>query len=751
MMKMKKIRLLAINALALAFALPASAATVAHWTFDDPALGAADQANLPDSDGGTVWRMAAEDKSGNGNALTTWESAWAGFKWVADSYKGDFAIEATGSCPATMTWSAQSLPTGVVLESWTPTEFTIEAIFQPAPDGNRTIVGRDGRDVLTGSGSNAPLYFQQRSGWALGFMYADMAGTWHDAISESNVIVAGNWYYMVGVTDGTNQTLYLANLTAGTDFEVVASSVIESTDPRLATGSVNGDDWTAGSFTVGRGLWAGGHTDRFLSPGLIDEVAISDKALSLNQLVLKAKAEPVLPKNNARKVALNQDLSWAINDENVTHIDLYFHTDSEPNLYQPAYKVLSHVPATTTSWDTGTMEYSTTYYWAIDTYEPNSPAPGDIEIKTVGPVYKFTTIDQQATADEISPAKSVVSKGTDLVLTVEAFNAETYKWFKVGSPDIALADGANYSGTTTDTLTILDVQVEDEGEYYCQVDNSTTEPTNSPFAMVMTQRIMSLFTFEDLTDGVTTDSVSSYGMTVLSDDEGTDLPVLAEGVSYLAPDAYGLLFDNSDSEDPAFYAQYAQVDAGVLNYTDLTISVWCYWNGGAEWQRIIDFGNDTDHYVFLCPNTNTGNLRFAVKNGTEQSISADALPTAQWAHVVATLSGNTAKLYVNGELKTSGTISHNPSDFNAQLNYVGKSQWPDPYFNGKIDNLRIYNYALSTVEVAREYLDDVKSGSVCNMEGEADLTFDINDDCIVDMLDFAQFATTWLNSNLIDY
>jgi hypothetical protein len=39
--------------------------------------------------------------------------------------------------------------------------------------------------------------------------------------------------------------------------------------------------------------------------------------------------------------------------------------------------------------------------------------------------------------------------------------------------------------------------------------------------------------------------------------------------------------------------------------------------------------------------------------------------------------------------------------------------------------------------------------SVCNREGTADMQFDTNDDCKVDLTDFAQLAADWLNDNRI--
>jgi hypothetical protein len=233
-----------------------------------------------------------------------------------------------------------------------------------------------------------------------------------------------------------------------------------------------------------------------------------------------------------------------------------------------------------------------------------------------------------------------------------------------------------------------------------------------------------------------------------SDDAGTDLPVLAAGVPQLTPDINGLSFDNSNSADPSHYAQYAQAAAGVMDYKDITISVWVNWSGGADWQRIIDFGNNTDQYVFLCPRAGGGGLRFAVKNGGEEYITTSTLPIGEWTYVTATLNDDTAKLYVNGEFKVSGTITHDPITFKPTLNYVAKSQWPDPYFNGNLDDLKIYNYARSSLQVAQDYVA-VKGGWVCNNEGSALLTYDLDKDCQVTLSDFALLASEWLNSNRV--
>ena len=139
----------------------------------------------------------------------------------------------------------------------------------------------------------------------------------------------------------------------------------------------------------------------------------------------------------------------------------------------------------------------------------------------------------------------------------------------------------------------------------------------------------------------------------------------------------------------------------LSTYDEITLTTSVYWNGSSQWQRIFDFGNNTNQYMFLTPRSGGNTLRFAIKNGGgEQFVETSQLATGQWAHVAVTLGGGTAKLYVNGDLKaTKSGFTIKPSDFKPSKNYIGKSQFSDPLFNGKIDEFHIYNYALSAEEI----------------------------------------------------
>src|SRR6185436_19074168 len=108
----------------------------------------------------------------------------------------------------------------------------------------------------------------------------------------------------------------------------------------------------------------------------------------------------------------------------------------------------------------------------------------------------------------------------------------------------------------------------------------------------------------------------------------------------------------------------------VANSAEFSFAAWVYWDGGGNWQRIFDFGDDTSHYLFLTPSSGNGTLRFAIRNGgSEQLIETTALPVGQWRHVAVTLSGGTGRLYTNGVLAAaSGSFTIAPSQFGPALN-----------------------------------------------------------------------------------
>lgn len=162
-------------------------------------------------------------------------------------------------------------------------------------------------------------------------------------------------------------------------------------------------------------------------------------------------------------------------------------------------------------------------------------------------------------------------------------------------------------------------------------------------------------------------------------------------------------------------SQYVALPEGLItDLGDFTISAWVYQTTRNNWARLFDFGADTDRYMFLAP-YNGSQMRFAISKFTgpgEQQISGPAPATGVWSHIAVTLKRNESsgvgKLYLNGlPVGTNSAMTFTPdmigSLVNAKNNYIGRSQFADPYLNGRVDDFRIYNGALSDAEIAALY------------------------------------------------
>ena len=158
-------------------------------------------------------------------------------------------------------------------------------------------------------------------------------------------------------------------------------------------------------------------------------------------------------------------------------------------------------------------------------------------------------------------------------------------------------------------------------------------------------------------------------------------------------DAAAIDFDGIDD--------FVTLPRGIVSYPELTIAAWINWDGGGNWQRIFDFGNSGSESLFLTPKSGSNTLRFEIRN-REEGYALETAPLAigQWVHLAITLGANTGRLYVNGVLADTETIPIDPTSFEPATNYLGKSQYADPLFNGRIDELLVFNWALTAAELA---------------------------------------------------
>lgn len=147
----------------------------------------------------------------------------------------------------------------------------------------------------------------------------------------------------------------------------------------------------------------------------------------------------------------------------------------------------------------------------------------------------------------------------------------------------------------------------------------------------------------------------------------------------------------------------------INSLTNCTIALWVNWDGGGGyWQRCWDFGSSESDNMFLTVNNSyTDTPRFAITTtgwwDEDQTTAPDSL-SGGWHHLTVTIDADSSihSLYVDGELVEENTSArYTPSDLGStSQNWLARSQYSaDPYFNGRLDDVRIYNRVLSDEEI----------------------------------------------------
>ena len=162
-----------------------------------------------------------------------------------------------------------------------------------------------------------------------------------------------------------------------------------------------------------------------------------------------------------------------------------------------------------------------------------------------------------------------------------------------------------------------------------------------------------------------------------------------------------------------------QIPNSVLNsLAQSTISAWVYWDGNTPSIIMAKQHNGYDSYCIFGIGMyssadgqptigETGRVYFRAKNYSELLTSSALLEKGKWTHLLVTL-GQDAKLFINGSFDKVATGSNFsiPTDLSSTSSNLGAWFWEGKYkgaMNGKLDDIRIYNRALSEAEVKTLY------------------------------------------------
>ena len=213
---------------------------------------------------------------------------------------------------------------------------------------------------------------------------------------------------------------------------------------------------------------------------------------------------------------------------------------------------------------------------------------------------------------------------------------------------------------------------------------------------VLADNPIAYWRFEETSGTTASDSAGAHAATLVDDPQLDVAGRLGSGIRFI--EANGSFAEAPDDVD--------------LDLTgSLSIAFWVNildgWTGTA-WEALIGKGDDTYQ---VRRSGSGGNLRFDLRGGSGGNVSLDSgftMPTNEWVHVVAVYDADAGEMrfYFNGEqdpntASRSGTVATNSHGLQIGSNFSGTEY--RRFFDGKLDEVAVFDYALSGEQVAAHY------------------------------------------------
>jgi len=467
-------------------------------------------------------------------------------------------------------------------------------------------------------------------------------------------------------------------------------------------------------------------------------------------LYVPAHAREPQPTDEATEVDINTMLTWRAGREAASH-DVYFGTDSEA----------LELAATTTaaSYTPDALDLATTYYWQVDEVneaEAVSTWEGSLWSFATQPfivVEDFESYDDDANRIYETWLDGWVNDTGSTVGYAEAPFAEQTIVKSGGQSMPLLYDNADSATSETEfelgqnwtTSGIQSLSLyfygdpDNTGQLYIKINN--TKVVYDGDAADISKAIWQVWNIDLSTTGASLSSVSKLTIGieganaagVLYIDDIRLYPLAPEYIVPTEPDAANLValyaFEGNLSDSAGAHPGTAMGDAQTtsdptrgqvlsldgdgdavdiayseeLNPEAFTASLWANPNPTGSGHRSPitsrDDGPQRGYIIYIEP----GNAwQFWTGTGSAwNSASGPAAQLGEWTHVAASFGNEQKKFYINGRLVGESTA---PISLNTQQPLrigAGATEGPgDFFFPGMIDEVRIYNRALSAAEVA---------------------------------------------------
>ena len=630
--------------------------------------------------------------------------------WLLDEGKGNIAVDATGNgndgtlmnAPAWVAgWSGNALEfegSSSYVDCGNDEVLNV-SIFSvsfwcniPNTQGWNHIISRGSHGAWGTPGSvnwGVMMYDAQET--ILFETYDDT--TWAGITTDTTT---GDWHHIVATYDGDTMQLYHdGTLTATT-----AAGMLPDQSRSLLFGA-RSDAGSAGGFFNGS-VDEVGFFNSVLSPEDIETI-MSD---GLAVVTVQPLARRPVPQDGAIHEDTWVTLTWNPGDFAVSH-DVYLGDnfdevnsgthDSETFRGNQTLDALFFVAGFPGNPYPDGLVPGTTYYWRIDEVndaEPNSPWKGN--------VWSFTVSSKKAY--EPSPADGALYLPTDIELSWTGGLGVILHYVFIGE-SFEEVEAAN-EGVLAALPHYTPSSLESGKTYFWRIDEFDGTTTHK--GDIWSFKTMPVLPIYD---------PNLVGWWKLDEGSGT---LALDGSGY---ENHGTLMRNPqwvtghDGDALQFNGAGTYVDCGnaeVLNLGVFSVSFWCNIPATQTWNHMVSKGQ---HGASGSPGSvNWGvmmysdeeRILFETFNDTSWiGISADTT-IDEWHHVVATYDGDVMQLYHDGELISETSGAGILLDQNRPLLIGARSDdgTAGGYFNGSIDDVRIYNKVLNQDEVLQAMQGD---------------------------------------------
>ncbi|MEZ5039669.1 MAG: LamG-like jellyroll fold domain-containing protein [Saprospiraceae bacterium] len=154
-------------------------------------------------------------------------------------------------------------------------------------------------------------------------------------------------------------------------------------------------------------------------------------------------------------------------------------------------------------------------------------------------------------------------------------------------------------------------------------------------------------------------------------------------------------------------------DASLDIECQLSIEFWCKPTSYEDWGAIVmkAAGNSwSGGYGIYLYNSE---LKFFPTGFGSQHSTGYNVPLNQWTHVAATYDGTDSKVYINGNLISTKTIGLAIPTNNYPMGISGDPGYPFYNFNGHLDEVRVWNKALTQAEIQANMNCEIQTTSDC--------------------------------------